>query len=467
MRVRVLPGERIPVDGVIEEGAADLDMSLVTGESAPVSAEIGTNVYAGTLNLNGSLTVGVRAAGEETLLAEIVRLIEAAEQGRARYVRIADRVARFYSPMVHILALSTFVGWWVFAGAAAWPALTAAIAVLIITCPCALGLAVPAVQVAAVDRLLRAGVLVKSGDALERLAAIDTVVFDKTGTLTEGRPELAGPPIVVDSDWILAAALAERSRHPMARALAEAVGVSADVVVSDVVEIPGRGIRGLADGTEVRIGNRQFCNIDQSPPGDHNDDASEIWVQVASRLPRRLIFRDRLRADAASAIDGLRRMGLQIYLLSGDRSAAVGPVAQECGIDDWQAACLPVDKVAFLEAAKRGKRSVLMVGDGINDAPAIAAATVGMSPASGACVSQVASDLVFLGNRLEAVVIACRVARHADRLVKQNFVLAAGYNALAVPIAMAGLVTPLIAAIAMSSSSIIVTLNALRVRFLR
>jgi Cu2+-exporting ATPase len=464
MRVRVLAGERVPVDGVVESGAADLDVSLVTGESTPVAATPDCRVYAGTLNLNGALTILVHAAGEETLLGEIVRLVENAEQGRARYVRIADRVARFYAPFVHVLAIGTFLGWWLIAGSNAWPALTAAIAVLIITCPCALGLAVPAVQVAAVARLMRSGVLVKSGDALERLAAIDTVVFDKTGTLTDGRPELAGPVADGRRDVLRAAALAAHSRHPLAQALADSFPHRGQHDVAEIEEVPGHGLCGLVDRTSVRIGRRDFCGAPDNPADDDIDGTTELWFRIGDAAPQRLLFRDRLRDDARATVESLSAMGLQVLLLSGDRESAVGPIAAACGIDDWRAGCLPADKVAFLEDAKRQGRHVLMVGDGINDAPALATASVGMSPASGAAISQVAADLVFLGRSLEPVAVAKRVASKADRIVRQNFSFAIAYNLVAIPIAVAGYATPLIAAIAMSSSSIVVTLNALRVR---
>jgi Cu2+-exporting ATPase len=466
MIVRSLPGERIPIDGRILDGNADIDTSILTGESVPIAAGPETLVYAGTLNINGALAIRVVAAGDKTLLAEIVRLVELAEQGRARFTRIADRVARIYSPVVHALALATFLGWWLGAGSAVWPALTAAIAVLIITCPCALGLAVPAVQVAAVGRLLRHGVLVKSADALERLAIVDTVVFDKTGTLTEGRPELDGVLPADRLELAGAAVLASHSRHPMAQAFAVAMADTAAHDVSEVIEVPGAGISGIVDGTGIRIGNRKFCDANDTGPGAQ-DGASELWVKIAASPPLRLCFRDRLRPDAAAAVAALRASGMRVSLLSGDRPGAVSFVAAACGIDDWRAECLPADKVRLLEAAKAAGRRVLMVGDGINDAPAIAAATVGMSPGSGATVSQVASDLVFLGSRLQSVGEACQLARGADRLVRQNFVLAVGYNAIAVPIAMAGLATPLVAAVAMSCSSIIVTLNAMRLSFRR
>ena len=459
MLMQLLPGDRIPVDGRIERGQADIDTALLTGEAVPVRATENSVVHAGTVNLNGLLVIRVGAVGADTVFSGIVRLVEAAEQSRARYVRLADRVSRVYAPVVHILALGTFLGWWLVGGSQVWPALMAAVAVLIITCPCALGLAVPAVQVAAVGRLLRSGVLVKSGDALERLASVDTIVFDKTGTLTEGRPELSDAPPFESSVTVRAAALAGRSRHPIAQAFASKINYGS-ARVTDVEEVPGAGLKGSVDGISMRIGSALFCGA--ASTGEDVDDASELWIRSEQDPPLRLRFHDRPRDDAAGAVRTLQAMGLKVKLISGDRPGAVEAVANACGIADWHASCLPAQKVALLEAAKTEGRRVLMVGDGINDAPAIAAAAVGMSPGSAASVSQIASDLVFLGGRLESVVEAYRIARAARRLVRQNFVLAIGYNVFAVPIAMAGLATPLIAAVAMSCSSIIVTLNAAR-----
>jgi Cu2+-exporting ATPase len=459
MLVQSFPGDRIPVDGVIESGDADIDAALLTGEAIPFRATKNSAVHAGTINLNGSLVIRVGSAGADTVLSGIVRLVEAAEQGRARYVRLADRVSRVYAPVVHVLALGTFLGWWLVGGSPVWSALMAAVAVLIITCPCALGLAVPAVQVAAVGRLLRCGVLVKSGDALERLASVDTVVFDKTGTLTEGRPQLTDTPPIESAAVVRAAALAARSRHPAAQAFASTMkNGSGDV--SEVEEVPGAGMRGFVDGVAIRIGSARFC--DAISTAEDVDDASELWIRSEQTPPLRLRFHDRPRDDAEKAVRALLDMGLKVELISGDRPGAVEAVANACGIVNWHASCLPAQKVALLEAAKAEGRKVLMVGDGINDAPAIAAATAGMSPGSAASVSQIASDLVFLGGRLESVVDAYRIAQQARQRVRQNFILAIGYNIFAVPIAMAGLATPLIAAVAMSCSSILVTINAAR-----
>jgi len=481
MRLAVAAGERIPADGRILAGRSEIDTSLVTGETLPRPAAPGVEVFAGTLNLSAPLEVAVTAAGEGTLLAEILRLMEAAEQGRARYVRWADRAARIYAPAVHLAAAGTFLGWLAFGGLGWQDALMVAIAVLIITCPCALGLAVPAVQVAAVGRLLRGGVLVKAADALERLAAVDTVVFDKTGTLTLGRPELVDA-VTVDPDALRqAAALAALSRHPLSRALSRAAG-PVPAVTGAVREEPGAGLAAVQpDGGELRLGSRAWCGLPETADDPGDDPAEdpgkvaaggsvagpELWLSRPGRAPLRFAFKDAPRADAAAVVAWLQRRGLRVELLSGDRAPAVAETAAALGIAAWQAGCRPGDKIARLQALARDGRRVLMVGDGLNDAPALAAAFVSASPAEAADVSQTAADLILQGSTLAPLIEAVRVARRSRRLVFQNFGLSIGYNLVAVPLAVAGLVTPLIAALAMSSSSIVVTLNALRLNWMK
>ncbi len=449
-------GERIAVDGRVLVGQSDIDTSLITGETLPRTVGPGDQVFAGTLNQGAPLKLQVTAVGEDTLLSEIVRLMEHAEQRKARYVHIADRIARFYAPVVHGLALLTFLGWLLFAATPWQQALLIAIAVLIVTCPCALGLAVPAVQVIASGRLLRRGILLKSATALERIARADTVVFDKTGTLTQGRPELEPGHGLGPEDLRLAAALAGASRHPLARALCRAVpGVP---VADGVRETPGLGLSLQGEAGEVRLGSRAWCGVED----EDSRAGPELWLARPGQAPQQLCFHDPLRPDAAAVVTELQRQGFEVALLSGDRPAAVEAVARELGIERWQAACRPDDKVARLHDLEQQGRRVLMVGDGLNDAPALAAALVSVSPSSAADISQTAADAVFQGEALAPVLELLRVARRAERLVKQNFALSFGYNGLAVPLAVLGYVTPLIAAICMSASSILVVGNALR-----
>lgn len=463
MTVLVAAGERVPVDGAVLDGRSDVDTQLLTGETMPKLAAPGERVFAGTLNLTAPIRVRTLVRADGTLLSEIVSLMELAEQGRAKYIRLADRVASIYAPVVHILAAATFAGWIVFTDAGWQASLMAAIAVLIITCPCALGLAVPAVQVVASSRLLKAGVLVKAADALERLSVIDTVVFDKTGTLTLGQPRLVGGNYD-ETALAFAAALARHSRHPLSKALAAAAGEQKGIEVADVHEEPGYGLEGTVDGTRVRLGNRDWCGADLR---EDTEGVSEICFAVDGKLKATFHFEDALRDDAKDVLAVLRRMGLNIELLSGDAEAAVARAAGDLGIDAWQSGCLPADKTARLEQLAAQGHRVLMVGDGLNDAPSLVAAHVSMSPASAADVSQTAADLLFQGRTLAPVVTAIRVAKAATRLVKQNFGLAFLYNVIAVPLAVSGLATPLVAAVAMSSSSIVVTLNALRLKWIK
>jgi len=460
MALFVAAGQRVPADGTIADGRSALDTSLLTGETVPVDAGPGTPVLAGALNCGGPLTITATATGDNTVLADIVRLVEAAEQRRSRYVALADRLAGIYAPAVHGLAAGTFLGWLILGGAAWQDALLAAIAVLIVTCPCALALAVPAVQVVASGRLMKVGVLLKSPTALERLAEVDTVVFDKTGTLTEGRPELIGAETIAAADLALAASLAATSRHPLARAVARALP---DVLpASGVEEQAGLGLAWQGDNGEVRLGSRRWCAM----TAQDNDDAMELWLRRADASTLRLTFADRPRADAAEVVAALQRRGLAVEMLSGDRVEAARSVAGELGIATWRATQSPGDKVARLaELAAQGHR-VLMVGDGLNDAPALAGAHVSLSPTSAADISQNAADAVFQGALLAPVLESLSVARHARRLVRQNFALSLAYNTITVPLAVAGLVTPLIAAVAMSSSSLVVVGNALRLSLL-
>ncbi len=456
-RLLVAPGERVSADGVVVSGKGDIDQSLITGETAPVAVAPGAAIYAGTLNLGQALEVEVTAADSATLLAEIGRLMLAAEQGKARYRRLADRAAAIYAPAVHGLGLATFVGW-MLAGASWQTALTYAIAVLIITCPCALALAVPAVQIAAASRLFRKGVMVKAPDGLERIAEADMVVFDKTGTLTVGKPQLIGAEAVPDALLASAARLAASSRHPYARAIVAAAEKRLGKVVAagDVEEAAGQGLKRRRDGQSERLGSAAWCGIEPAGEG------SEVWYRADGAEPVRFRFADRLRSDAAAVIAELKGRGYGVALLSGDRTGVVEAIARETGIGLWQAELKPADKIAWLEARAGEGRKVLMVGDGLNDAPALAAAHASISPASAADISQRAADFVFQGERLAPVLEAIAVARRARTMALQNFAVAFLYNIVCVPLAMAGYVTPLIAAIVMSTSSILVTANALR-----
>jgi len=415
----------------------------------------GSPVFAGTLNLTAPLVLEVTAVAKAPCWPKSSAWSRS--PSRAGPLRgAADRVARWYAPTVHTLAAMTFLGWLTVGGLPWRDALITAIAVLIVTCPCALGLAVPVVQVITSGRLLRRGILVKSGTALERLAAVDAIVFDKTGTLTEGRMAPVGLESIGPEDLRLAASLAAASRHPLARALITAVpGVAP---APGVREIAGRGLALTTLAGEVRLGGREWCGDVRAP----DDDRPEMWLARPGGAPVRFAFADRPRADAGEVIGALRARGYALEILSGDRPAAVAAVASAIGVETWRAACAPAEKTARLAELAATGRTVLMVGDGLNDAPALAAAHVSLSPSTAADVAQTAADAVFQGDRLGPVSEILGMARRSQRVVYQNFALAFGYNVLTVPLAVAGWVTPLVAAVAMSASSVAVTANALR-----
>lgn len=458
MQILVAVGERIAVDGRVIEGRGEIDEAIITGESLPRIVTSGDAVFAGSVSLNASLTVEATATDEETLLSDVARLMTAAEQGRGRYVRLADRAAAIYAPAVHTLGLITVIGWlWMGGG---WEAaLTAGIATLIVTCPCALALAVPAVQVAASSRLFAKGIIVKAADGLERLAEVDTVVFDKTGTLTFGVPRLQGFIDGTDDDLGTAASLAVNSRHPYAKALVEAAAERGLEIkrLADVMETPGSGLSAETPDGLIKLGSAVWCL-------DTPSDAAALWLCRPHGKPVGFVFEEALRPDAAKVTAQLAHAGLALEVLSGDRETAVRDIAESLGIRNWRARQTPTNKIDRINALKAEGRSVLMVGDGINDAPALTAAHASLSPATAADISQTTADMIFQGDRLSAVAEVIGVAKEARKMALQNFGIALAYNAVFVPLAMAGIVTPLLAAIAMSASSIGVTANALRLR---
>jgi P-type Cu2+ transporter len=453
-RLLVKPGERVPADGVVQTGSSELDESLITGETARRKVTSGATIYAGSMNYYGALTLNVTAAGGATLIDEIEKLLEKAASAKSRAMRLADRASRIYAPVVHLTAGLTLAGWLI-AGSSVHDAVVTAIAVLIITCPCALALAIPAVQVVASGALFRANVILNAGDAIERLAEADTVIFDKTGTLTLPEPRVINAT-TLDPDLLQKAArLALSSRHPLAVALSrEAV---TRVPFDCAVEEPGQGVRAVIDGIEARLGSADFCDVITADVSS----GSAICFRHGKRFDV-IAIAQKLRPDAVDVVKSLHERGFDLRILSGDRAEAVAPIARALGIAYWQGSLKPAEKIARIEELKGHGRRVLMVGDGLNDAPSLAAAHVSLSPISAADVTQAQADAVFLGERLKPVLDAVVIAGRARALMTENLWLAAIYNAIAVPVAIAGAVTPLIAALAMSGSSLLVTLNALR-----
>ena len=455
-RLILAAGERSPVDGRTESDEVAINMSLVTGESAPVRLMRGDAFKAGSIVLDRPLTLCVTAAVQDSLVADIARLVEAGQQVRSRYVRLADRAASAYVPIVGAIALAVFVVWLLFLHASFATAITNAVAVLIVTCPCALGLAAPAVQIVATGALFRRGIIVKSGDALERLAEADIAIFDKTGTLTSDRLELANRDDISAADLESAAQLARASRHPLAQAIARAAEPGA--TVSGIREIEGLGLEARVDGEIWRLGRADWVGA----PADASASAA-LWLRQGTRISIYFQMDAPLRPQAREMFSQLSDRGIASRILSGDRSDAVAAIAGQVGARDWKAGIDPSAKAFELMSLKSGGHHVLMIGDGINDAAALSLAHVSMSPASASDAAQSAADIVFNGTSLAPVVTAIDVARQSRRRVLENFAVAILYNAVAIPLAAFGLVTPLTAAIAMASSSLIVTLNALRI----
>jgi Cu2+-exporting ATPase len=447
-RVLVAAGERLRLDGVAERETL-LDAAATTGESVPRPFAAGDALPAGAINMGATFAMMVSAAAQDGSLAAMARLLERAEQAKGRFVAIADRASRTYVPIVHAVAAATFALWWGVLDAPWQVALVNAVCVLLITCPCALALAVPAVQVVAVGALFRRGVLVTSATALERLASADHAVLDKTGTLTEGRPVLV-PDGQDPAVLARAAGLARASRHPLAQALLRAA--PAAPLAEGVVEVPGQGLQAGA----ARLGSPAFCGLPASA------DGMTLALREGDATPTIFRFADRMREDAPEAVAALAALGLPAELLSGDGEGAVAALAWQAGIAHWRAGADPAGKQARIAALIAAGHRPLMVGDGINDAAALAAAHVSASPAGATDLAQTAADLVLQRDGLAMLPAAIRIARRAQAIARQNIGFSVAYNVLAVPLAVTGLVTPLIAALVMASSSIIVVLNALR-----
>ncbi|PID35536.1 MAG: ATPase [Rhodobacterales bacterium] len=457
--VRVVPGARVSVDGMVEEGESEIDRSLLTGESLPVFAGPGEMLNAGEVNLTGPLTLRVAAAGKDTALHRMADLVAVAETSRNRYTSLADKAAKAYAPTVHLLAFAAFLVWLWISGGDVRLSMNIAVAVLIITCPCALGLAVPAVTTAVSGRMFRDGLLLKSATATERLAEVDYVVFDKTGTLTQGNPKLCNAEDFGREELEVAQALAQGSSHPLALAIAQA-GNAAQIrgaAVSEVREVPGHGIEALWNDKRVRLGRAEWL-------GAQALEQTATYLRIGDAPARAFRFTDALRDGADTVVAELKAAGVPVMLISGDVPAAVAAIAGELGIDEYRANMRPEDKVQVIENLAAEGRHVLMVGDGLNDTAALAQAHVSISPASALEATRVVSDIVLLGNSLAPVGPALQLSRDATKRIKENFGIATVYNLIAVPIALFGFATPLAAALAMSLSSITVSLNALRLK---
>lgn len=445
-------GERSVIDLKITSGTSSIDESLVTGESLPRAIQTGETLYAGTVNLDHPITGQALGEASDSLLSDIAGMLEAGEQKRARYRKIADKAVALYVPFVHTTAALTLLAW-LMLGASPREAIMVAVATLIITCPCALALAAPVAQVVASGRLFRSGIYLRSGDALERMAEVDHVVLDKTGTLTLGTPSLVSEH---GHELQLAAQVARASRHPLSRAIVVAAGVGE--LAKDTKEMPGLGVEGWIDGARYRLGSADWVGA-ASPP---ETEGPILWCGADDHPPVQFRFQDQLLDDARDVLPALQADGLAVEILSGDSKRAVRAVAAELSVETWQSKVTPQGKVDRLAELSAAGKKVLMVGDGLNDAGALAMAHASLAPGGAMDVSQSASDAVYSGG-LSALRTVLSVSKRTRSIMLQNFGLAAAYNMVAVPIAVTGHVTPLIAAIAMSASSLIVTLNALRI----
>jgi len=461
--VLVRPGETLPADGVVVEGDSAVSEAMLTGESLPVSKTAGARVVGGSLNQASPLVIQIERLGADTRLASIVRLLDRAQSEKPRIGQLADRAAAWFVGLLLFVTALVGAAWYVIdPGKSLW----IVVSVLVVTCPCALGLATPAALTTATGRLTRLGLLTTRGHALETLARATDLVFDKTGTLTLGRLSVRR---VVPLDGhgaaeagALAAALEVGFEHPIARALRE--HATATEPAHAIRNTPGRGVEGTIAGHVYRLGTPQFAVGDAAPPvaPDANDGASWILLAASGRPIAWFALADTPRPDTASALDALRAQGLRLHLLSGDAEAAVAATARQFGIADWHAGALPEAKLAYVKSLQAEGRIVAMVGDGINDAPVLAGAQVSIAMGEGADVAQAAADMIMLGSRLATLSEGVALARKTQRIIRENLGWALGYNLIAIPAAALGHVTPWIAGIGMSASSLLVVLNALR-----
>jgi len=488
-RLRVRPGEKVPVDGEVTEGRSSLDESMVTGESMPVAKEAGSKVIAGTLNTTGSFVMRAEKVGNDTMLSQIVQMVAAAQRSRAPIARLADQVSGWFVPAVIAVAVIAFAAWAMLGPEPRYAyGLVAAVSVLIIACPCALGLATPMAIMVGVGRGARAGVLIKNAEALERMEAVDTLVIDKTGTLTEGRPKViavvAAAGFEENEALRLAASVERASEHPLAAAIT-AAAAERRLKLSDVRDFDsptGKGAVGTVDGHRVSLGSANFLSalgIDPAPLAREaerlrNDGATAIFLSVDARLAGAIALADPIKSTTPEALKVLSQEGVRVVMLTGDNRTTAQAVARRLAIAQVEAEVLPDQKSAVVEKLRKQGRVVAMAGDGVNDAPALAAADVGIAMGTGTDVAIESAGVTLLKGDLTGIVRARRLSRATMHNIRQNLFFAFVYNACGVPIAagvlyplLGILLSPVIAAAAMALSSVSVVANALRLRAVR
>lgn len=471
----VRPGESMPVDGMVLEGTSSVDEAMLTGESLPQTKQAGDKVYAATLNQHGLLKCRAVAVGAQTQLSAIIRLVEQAQGSKAPIQRLADRISAIFVPVVVAIAVVTFLAWWA-AGIDLTAALINAVSVLVISCPCALGLATPTAVVVATGRAAQAGILVKDAAALERVHKLSTLVVDKTGTLTSGKPQVTDllPAAECDEAQLLqsAATLAQHSSHPLSRALLEHASAKQVELLTAAAftELSGSGLRAEMDGVTYLLGSPAFIASENVPLDETQIQAlqkqgkSLIAVARAGTLLGCIAFADTLRASSKDAVARLTAMGIHVVMLSGDNRATAQAIAQQAGISDFRAEVLPQDKAGHIQSLKQAGKLVGMVGDGINDAPALAAADVSFAMRSGSDIAIEAADITLMRNDLMSVVDAISLSHATLKKIRQNLFFAFAYNALGIPLAALGMLNPVIAGAAMAMSSVSVVSNALLLR---
>ena len=478
MILLVVAGDKIPADAIIIDGESEIDTAIISGETMPKPVHTGCELFAGTINLAAPLKIKVIKNPQNSLLKAIVNIVEEVEGQKNKYVRLADQLSRYYAPIVHLLALITFCLWYFFLHGGAEEALLNATAVLIITCPCALALAVPIVQTITISGLIKKGILTKSGEALEKINKIDVIIFDKTGTLTIGNPSLIGiyglnKKLHDDEEKFyhkLAASMAQMSKHPLSQALSDSW--KEQKFALQTLENQGFGLVTNFEGTEAKLGRREFCQITRDVTNLKQHHAESYATQESATMQCFLkyrddeilfLFQDQLKSDASNTIAQLHKFNKKLILLSGDSESAVKTIANTLNINEFYAQQTPVTKVNLLQQLKQKGHTIMMIGDGLNDAPSLAFADISISFAKASDITQTIADIVIQGNNLTPILTTIDLANKSIKLIKQNLLLALAYNLIAVPFAMAGSVTPLVAAIAMSSSSILVLLNSLRI----